>query len=61
MTKPCQRPDGKGGSRAVAVNDACCAVLRFDNGATGSIEGNWIATGLKMQHEFEVCGKRVLA
>ena len=30
----------------------------FASGATGSIEGNWIATGRKMQHDFEVYGTK---
>jgi predicted dehydrogenase len=52
------RPDGKGGSRKVEVDDVGRAFLRFQNGATGSIEGNWIATGRKMQHDFEVYGTK---
>lgn len=52
------RPDGRGGSRAVTVDDVGRAFLRFENGATGSIEGNWIATGRKMQHDFEVYGTK---
>lgn len=52
------RPDGQGGTRAVEVDDVGRAFLRFENGATGSIEGNWIATGRKMQHDFEVYGTR---
>lgn len=52
------RPDGKGGSKAVEVDDVGRAFLRFENGATGSVEGNWIATGRKMQHDFEVYGTR---
>lgn len=52
------RPDGRGGSRAVTVDDVGRAFLRFESGATGSIEGNWIATGRKMQHDFEVYGTR---
>ena len=52
------RPDGKGGSRAVEVDDLGRAFLRFENGATGSIEGNWIATGRKMQHDFEIYGTK---
>jgi predicted dehydrogenase len=52
------RPDGKGGSRTVTVDDVGRAFLRFDSGATGSIEGNWIATGRKMQHDFEVYGTK---
>jgi predicted dehydrogenase len=52
------RPDGKGGTRAVEVDDVGRAFLRFESGATGSIEGNWIATGRKMQHDFEVYGTK---
>ncbi len=53
-----ERDDGKGGRRAVEVDDVARAFLRFANGATGSIEGNWIATGRKMQHDFEVYGSK---
>ena len=53
-----ERPDGKGGRKAVAVDDVGRAFLRFENGATGSVEGNWIATGRKMQHDFEVYGTK---
>lgn len=52
------RPDGKGGERTVQVDDVGRAFLRFANGATGSIEGNWIATGRKMQHDFDVYGSK---
>jgi predicted dehydrogenase len=53
-----ERPDGKGGTRRVEVDDIGRAFLRFANGAAGSIEGNWIATGRKMQHDFEVFGTK---
>jgi predicted dehydrogenase len=53
-----ERPDGKGGKRRVEVDDVGRAFLRFESGATGSIEGNWIATGRKMQHDFEVYGTK---
>ncbi len=53
-----ERPDGRGGRRKVEVDDVGRAFLRFASGATGSIEGNWIATGRKMQHDFEVHGTR---
>ena len=53
-----ERPDGKGGTRRVEVDDIGRAFLEFANGAIGSIEGNWIATGRKMQHEFEVYGTK---
>jgi len=51
-----ERPDGRGGSRQIAVDDVSRAFLRFESGASGSIEGNWLATGRKMQHDFEVYG-----
>jgi predicted dehydrogenase len=53
-----ERPDGEGGRRKVEVDDVGRAFLRFAGGATGSIEGNWIATGRKMQHDFEVYGTK---
>jgi predicted dehydrogenase len=53
-----ERPDGKGGTRRVEVDDIGRAFLRFANGAAGSIEGNWIATGRKMRHDFEVFGTK---
>jgi predicted dehydrogenase len=52
------RPDGKGGTRAVEVDDIGRAFLRFENGATGSVEASWIATGQKMSHDFEVYGSK---
>jgi predicted dehydrogenase len=45
ITMISERPDGRG-------------FVRFANGANGSIEGNWIATGRKMQHDFEVYGTK---
>ena len=53
-----ERPDGRGGRRGVEVDDIGRAFLRFENGATGSVEGNWIATGRTMQHDFEVYGSK---
>jgi predicted dehydrogenase len=58
ITMIAERPDGKGGSRKVEVDDVGRAFVRFANGAQGSIEGNWIATGRKMQHDFEVYGTK---
>jgi predicted dehydrogenase len=52
------RPDGKGGTRSVMTDDVTRAFLRFESGATGSIEASWIATGRKMQHDFEVYGSK---
>src|SRR5262249_56259082 len=53
-----QRPDGQGGIRAVEVDDVARAFLGFANGASGSIEANWISTGRKMQHDFEIYGTK---
>lgn len=53
-----ERDDGKGGRRKVEVDDIGRAFLRFASGATGSIEGNWVATGRKMQHDCEVYGTK---
>ncbi len=58
VTMITQRPDGQGGTRPVQVDDLGRAFVRFANGAQGSIEGNWIATGRKMQHDFEVYGTK---
>ncbi len=52
------RADVRGHERTVDVDDVGRAFLRFANGASGSIEGNWIATGRKMQHDFEVHGSK---
>lgn len=52
------RPDGRGGRRPVEVDDVGRAFLRFASGATGSIEASWVATGRKMQHDFEVYGSK---
>ena len=58
VTAISNRPDGKGGQQNVKVDDIGRAFLRFENGASGSIEGNWIATGRKMQHDFEIYGSK---
>ena len=53
-----ERTDATGVRRKVEVDDIGRAFLRFQNGATGSIEGNWVSTGRKMQHDFEVYGTK---
>lgn len=58
VTVVAERPDGKGGRRRVDVDDIGRAFLRFAGGATGSIEGSWVSTGRKMQHDFEVYGTK---
>lgn len=51
------RPDGAA-ARPVEVDDIGRAFLRFENGASGMMEANWIAQGRKMQHDFEISGSR---
>ncbi|MDT3378430.1 Gfo/Idh/MocA family oxidoreductase [Labrys neptuniae] len=58
VTVIASRPDGKGGRRNVEVDDLGRAFLRFASGASGSLEASWIATGRKMQHDFEVYGTK---
>ncbi|MFZ5710973.1 MAG: Gfo/Idh/MocA family protein [Pseudomonadota bacterium] len=53
-----ERSDGRGGRRRIEVDDIGRAFLRFQSGATGAIEANWISTGRKMQHDFEIYGTR---
>ncbi len=55
-----ERPSGGADSRPrdVEVEDVGRAILRFACGATGSAEGNWMATGRKMQLDFEIGGSR---
>jgi predicted dehydrogenase len=54
------RPVARGAAerRPVEVDDVTRAFLHFANGATGVIEANWIATGRKMRHDFEVSGSK---
>lgn len=58
VTQVKERPDGKGGTRAIEVDDIGRAFLRFESGASGSLEASWMATGQEMQHEFEVYGSK---
>ncbi len=55
-----ERPVRAGASetRAVEVDDVARLFLRFEGGASGSLEANWIATGRKMQHDFELYGSK---
>ncbi|MCI5074019.1 Gfo/Idh/MocA family oxidoreductase [Oricola sp.] len=53
-----KRPNGQVAVRRVEVDDIGRALIRFASGATGSVEGNWIATGRKMQHDFEIHGTK---
>ena len=49
---------GTGEPHAVAVDDIARAFCRFENGASGILEANWLATGRKMQLDFEISGSK---
>ena len=49
---------GAAETRAIAVDDVARLFLRFESGATGSLEANWIASGRKMQHDIEIYGSK---
>ncbi len=44
--------------RTVEVDDVTRIFVKFVNGASGSLEANWTATGRKMQHDFEIYGSK---
>ena len=50
--------EGTSETRAVEVDDVARLFLEFEGGASGSLEANWIATGRKMQHDFEIYGSK---
>jgi predicted dehydrogenase len=50
-------PEG-GGLGAVDVDDAALALLRFENGAIGTVEGTRFAPGRKNYNRFELNGSR---
>ena len=52
------RNDNHGKIKNVEVDDITRVFLKFVNGVSGSIEANWVATGRKMQHDFEVFGSK---
>ena len=58
VTTITSRPNDKGGRETIEVDDVSRAFVRFANGASGGIEANWIATGRKMQHDFEIYGSK---
>ena len=54
-----ERPVPGGKTRApVDVDDAALCLLRFDNGAIGSVEGSRFATGRKNHNRFEINGSK---
>ena len=53
-----KRKDTSGQEREITVDDVTHCFAKFADGATGSIEANWCATGRTMQHDFEVYGSK---
>lgn len=55
-----ERPDSADPSQSklVEVDDVCHAMISFASGATGTLEASWIASGRKMQHDFEISGSK---
>jgi predicted dehydrogenase len=55
-----ERPIEKGGEimAQVEVDDAALSLVRFENGAVGTIEGSRFATGRKNHNRFEINGSR---
>jgi predicted dehydrogenase len=54
------RPKAPGSAERVKVevDDIARMMLRFARGCGGTIEANWVATGRKMQLDFEVYGSK---
>jgi predicted dehydrogenase len=57
-TRVTERTAADGTRRRVEVDDEARALIRFANGATGTLEASWIATGRKMYLGFELTGSR---
>ena len=53
-----ERQTDMGERRKVEQDDEARALIRFVNGAVGSIEASWIATGRKMYLAFELTGSK---
>jgi predicted dehydrogenase len=54
------RPDGPGSQNRtpVEVDDMAHALIRFENGAAGSLEANWAATARTMDLSWEITGMK---
>lgn len=58
LTVTPERTTPQGERKAVEVDDISRAFLRFESGASGSLEASWVATGRKMQHDWEIYGTK---
>ncbi len=54
------RPSAPGSASMapVKVDDLVKALVRFERGCIGTIEASWVASGRKMQLEFEIVGSK---
>ena len=57
-TKVAERQAADGTRRKVEVDDEARALVRFTNGATGTLEASWVGTGRKMHLAFELTGSK---
>jgi len=57
-TKIKGRSTADGARRPVEVDDEVRALVRFADGATGTLEASWVATGRKMYLAFELTGSK---
>jgi predicted dehydrogenase len=53
-----ERRDPSGVVRPVAIDDQMNALVRFGDGAAGTLSASWLASGRKMGLTFEVSGTR---
>jgi predicted dehydrogenase len=53
-----ERTDGRGEPMKIEVADQMASLVRFANGAAGTIEASWVATGRKMAVACEVRGTK---
>lgn len=55
-----ERPVAPGSAerRPVEVDDQVRALVRFENGAKGTLEASWVATGRKLHLAFELYGSK---
>jgi len=56
--KVAERRTADGSRRKVEVDDEARALIRFESGATGTLEASWVATGRKMYLAFELTGSK---
>ncbi|MDP1172212.1 Gfo/Idh/MocA family protein, partial [Klebsiella pneumoniae] len=60
QTVHAQRPAVKGSAerKAIAVDDQVHALLRFANGARGTVSSSWLKHGYKNHLSFEISGTK---